>query len=222
MNIANVNLVTEVHKSRAYDSPARRTAAERTRRRILAAAHRLFTTQGYAETSVTQIARRARVSVDTVYAAVGRKPQLLLAVHDMALASGPVPLPAGERDYVQAIGSAVTAREKIQIYVEALATLLPTTAPLMNALRDAGVADPHCRAMWKSISDRRAANMLLFAADLRATGEVRDDLSDQQVSDLVWSTNSAEYFTLLASRGGTPDEFSALLSQIWTRTLLKT
>ena len=219
--MGNLDLVTDVHKSRSYDSPARRAAAERTRRRVLAAAHRLFTTQGYDDTSVAQIARRARVSVDTVYAAVGRKPQLLLAVHDMTLASGPVPLPAEQRDYVQAVRSASSAREKIRIYTAALSALLPTTTPLINALREAGATDPQCRTMWKSISDRRAANMLLFAADLRATGEVRDDLSDQQVADLVWSMNSAEYYTLLASRGAGPEDISHLLSEIWTHTLLK-
>lgn len=208
-------------KIRAYDSPARRAAAERTRLRVLAEAHRLFTVQGYADTSVAQIARAARVSVDTLYTAVGRKPQLLLAVHDMTLASGPEPLPATKRDYVQAIRSAPTATAKIEIYAAALGALLPTTAPLMNALREAGSADPQCRAMWESISDRRAANMLLFAADLRGTREIRDDLTDQQIADLVWSMNSAEYYTLLASRGFSPEDFSRLLTEVWTRTLLR-
>ncbi len=208
-------------KSRAYDSPARRAAAETTRLRVLAEAHRLFTIGGYADTSVAQIARAARVSVDTVYATVGRKPQLLLAVHDMTLASGPEPLPAAERDYVQAIRSATTARAKIEIYATALGAVLPTTTPLMIALREAGFTDPQCRAMCESISERRAANMLLFAADLRVTGEVRDDLSDHQVAELVWSMNSAEYYTLLASRGISPEDFSHLLTEVWTRTLLR-
>lgn len=113
--------------------------------------------------------------MDTVYTAGGRKPQLLLAVHDMVLASGPTPVPAEQRDYVQAVRSASSARAKIQIYTDALGALLPTTAPLMNALREAGATEPQCRTMWKSISDRRASNMLLFAADLRATREVGED-----------------------------------------------
>lgn len=209
-------------KTRTYDSPTRRLDAERTRRSVLAAAHSLFTTQGYAETSVAQIARLALVSVDTVYTAVGRKPQLLLAVHDMTLASGPVPLPADERRYVKEVRSAGSAQEVIEIYAAALGALLPVTAPLMNALREAGGTDAQCGSMWKSISDRRAANMLLFAADLRAAGGVRDDLSDQQIADLVWSMNSAEYYTLVTSRGAAPEDFSRLICEVWTRTLLET
>ena len=162
--------MTGTGKTRRYDATTRRAAADRTRRRVLAAAHHLFTTQGYAETSVAQVARRARVSVDTLYAAVGRKPQLLLAVHDMALASGPEPVPAEQRDYVRAVREAPDARAKITTYAEALGHLLPTTVPLMNALREAGATDPECRKVWVAISERRAANMLRFAADLRATG----------------------------------------------------
>ena len=50
-----------------------------------------------------------KVSVDTLYASVGRKPQLLLAVHDMALGSSDEPVAAEQRDYVAAMRAA-TAR----------------------------------------------------------------------------------------------------------------
>ena len=212
--------MTGTGKTRRYDATARRAAADRTRRRVLAAAHDLFTTQGYAETSVAQVAQRARVSVDTVYASVGRKPQLLLAVHDMALAGGPEPVPAEQRDYVQAIRETPTARGKIETYAAALGRVLPTTSPLMNALREAGTTEPQCRAVWQAINDRRAANMLRFAADLRATGELRDDLTDRQVADLVWSMNSAEYFGLLAARGLAPEEYAGHVADVWCRSLL--
>ena len=218
--MGNLLLVTETGKARRYDASARRAAAERTRRRVLSAAHHLFTTRGYAETSVAEVARRARVSVDTVYASVGRKPQLLLAVHDMALAGGPEPVPADQRDYVRAVREAPTARAKIETYAAALGHLLPTTVPLMNALREAGTTEPECRRVWQAISDRRAANMLRFAADLRITGELRDELTDRQVADLVWSMNSPEYFGLVAARGATPQEYADQVADVWCRTLL--
>jgi Bacterial regulatory proteins, tetR family len=43
-------------------------------------ARRLFTTTGYAATSVAQIAAEAGVKLDAGYASVWRKPQLLLAI----------------------------------------------------------------------------------------------------------------------------------------------
>lgn len=218
--MAKVGRVTSPVKTRRYDSPARRAAAEQTRRSVLDAAHHLFTTEGYAGTSVAAIARRAGVSVDTVYASVGRKPALLVAVHDMELAGGPEPVVAEDRDYVRAIREAPGARAKIEVYAAALGRVLPRTVPLLQALRTAGATEPECRRVFESVSERRAANMRLFAANLRATGELRAELTDDQVADLVWSMNSPDYFDLMRQRGYSPDEFAALLVDVWTRTLL--
>lgn len=212
--------MTKPVKTRKYDGSGRRAAAAVTRRNILAAARELFAAQGYAATSVAGIAAAAGVSTDTVYTSVGRKPQLLLAVHDMELAGTDEPVEATSRDYVRAIRAAVSARDKISTYAGALADVLPRTVPLLNALRAAGAREPECQQVWQQVIDRRAANMELFAADLRATGEVRDDLDDGQVAELVWSMNGPEYFTLLASRGRTPGEYAALLTDVWTRVLL--
>lgn len=187
---------------------------------MLRAARALFIARGYAETSVADVARQANVSVDTIYASVGRKPQLLLAVHDMILGSSDEPIPAEQRDYVRRLREAATAEDKILLYAETLAELLPDTVPLDLALRDAGAREPECRELRASISRRRRANMLLFAADLRGTGQLRPDLTDEQAADLVWSMNSPEYFQLLADAGYTPDEYARLLADVWTRTLL--
>jgi AcrR family transcriptional regulator len=55
----------------------REEQARRTRLAILDAARLLFTEQGYAATTIAQIAAAARVAVDTVYASVGTKPVLM-------------------------------------------------------------------------------------------------------------------------------------------------
>ena len=204
---------------RSYDATRRRAAAEQTRLGILAAARELFEESGYTGTSVQDVARRAGVSLDTVYASVGRKPQLLLAVHDMALAEGPMPLPVADRDYVRAVRAAPTLEGRITTYAAAMARILPRTVPILNALREAGATDPECAAQYTSLVERRAANMRLFAADLRSTGELRADLADDDVADLVWSLNSAEWFGLVTSRGRTPEEYAALLTDVLVRTL---
>ena len=36
-----------------------------------------------------------------------------------------------------------------------------------------------------------------FAVELRHTGQLRDDLSDEEVADVIWSMNAAEYWLLL-------------------------
>ena len=63
--------------------------------------------------------------------------------------------------------------------------------------------------------------MRRLAADLRATGELRDDLSDDEVADIVWSMNAAEYRALLVDqRGWTAERFGIWLADAWTRLLL--
>ncbi len=207
-------------KTRSYRSPQRRQRAEATRLSVLAAARDLFQDRGYAATTVAGVARSAGVSVDTVYASVGRKPELVLAVIDMELGGGDQPIPAHERDYVQGIGAEPTAQGKIEVYAAAIARLVPLTAPLQEALRKAGDTDAGCLETWRRLVTRRAANMLLFASDLRSTGDLRADLTNQEVADIVWSTNAAEFWLLLDQRGWTPTQYQSLLVDLWSRTLL--
>lgn len=212
--------MAETVKTRTYRSTVRAEKARQTRLAVLAAARDLFTENGYEGTSVAEVAAAAGVSVDTVYASVGRKPELAVAVVDMVLGSSDEPVPALERDYVQAVRAAATARDKVAIYARALRTLVPRTAPLLEALRHAGEADEASARAYAAVMDRRAANMLLFARDLRVTGELREDLSDRDVADIVWSTNSPDYWLAMRSRGWSARRYSRLLEDLWCRVLL--
>jgi hypothetical protein len=79
---------------------------------------------------------------------------------------------------VARVRAAKGAREKIETYVAALVEIQPRLAPVYLALRDAAATDPDSAATWREISERRARNMRAFAADLRATGELRTDLPE--------------------------------------------
>lgn len=205
---------------RRYRSPSRAAQAASTRTAVLRAARDLFTAEGYG-VPVARIAERAGVAVDTVYTSVGRKPDLIRAVIDMVLADSDDPLPAEQRGYVRRIREAPTAADKIRVYADAIAGLLPVVGPLQEALKEAGATDPGCARAWRGLDERRAGNMLLFAADLRSTGELRTDLDDQHVADVVWSMNSAEYFAVLTRRGWTPERIGAHLADTWIRALLE-
>ena len=208
-------------KTRRYRSAVRAERAAATRRAVVEAAHDLFTRDGYAATTVAEVAQRAGVSVDTVYASVGRKPQLALAVIDAVLGGPGSSGTAEDRDYVRTVRAATDAVRKLEVYAGALERLLPRVAPLQEALREAAAADPDCAATWQALVERRAANMLLLAQDLRATGQLRRDLSDQEVADIIWATNAAEYFQLLQQRGWSPERFGRHLSDLWVRLLLE-
>jgi AcrR family transcriptional regulator len=209
-------------KSRRYHSPRRAEQAAATRRAVLAAARELVVTKGYAATTVAEIARRAGVAVDTVYATIGRKPALLRELVETAISGTDEAVPAERRDYVRRTREAGTAREKFAAYAEGMVEVLPRLAPIFLALRDAAVTDAGCAALWAEIARRRADNMRLFAADLRATGELRADLTDDEVADIIWSMNAPEYYTLLVhDRGWTPRRYADWLVDAWSRVLLE-
>lgn len=213
-------MTNTVKSVRQYNSVLRAELAATTRHRVLASAWSLFTAQGYAATTVSQVARAAGVSVDTLYATVGRKPVLLREVVESAISGEDRAVPAQDRDYVMRVREAPEARAKIRIYSEAVAAMSPRTAPVFMALRDAAKTESDCDALDREISSRRAANMLLFASDLRGTGSVRPELTDQFVADVIWSTAGAEHFTQLSSRGWGTTEYGEYLRDLWTRLLL--
>ena len=220
MNTANLERVPSPVKTRTYRSQRREEQAASTRRAVLRAARELFVARGYPETTVAEVARRAKVSVDTLYASVGRKPQLLLAVHDMVLSSADEPVAAEQRDYVASVRAARGARAKLTTYAEALGRVFPHTVPLAESLRVAAQTDAECRKVWEGLNERRAANMLQLARELRETGELREDLTDEDVAHLVWTTNSPEFYRLTTARGRTPEHYVVTVTELWTRTLL--
>ena len=143
------------------------------------------------------IARAAEVALDTVYAAVGKKPALFRLLVETAISGEDEVVTAEERDYVQAIRAEPDAANKLRIYAAALCRIHPRLAPLVTALQGAASLDSDLKALWGEISERRATNMRLFAENLALTGSLRAELSIPAAADIIWSLGSPEYYVLL-------------------------
>jgi AcrR family transcriptional regulator len=90
--------------------------AAATRNAVLAAARELFVSNRYTATTMAEIADRAQVSADTVFATVGRKSALLRELVESAISGTEQAVPAEQRDYVAQIRAATSALDKITIY----------------------------------------------------------------------------------------------------------
>lgn len=210
-------------KPRTYRSSLRAEQARRTRQAILEAARLLLSEQGYVATTVAQIAARAGVAVDTVYASIGPKPVLMRLLMETAISGSDEAIPAEQRDYVRQVRAAVTAEQKIAIYASAVVAANARLAPLHLVLRDAAAQAPELAQIRDEIATRRAGNMRLFARDLAGTGQLRPGIDVEEVADVVWSMNSAEYFSLLVrDRGWAPERFARWLTDTWCRLFLAT
>ena len=204
---------------RRYDATGRRQAAARTRAAILDAARELFTERGYAATPMTAVADRAGVALDTVYASVGRKPELARLLIETAISGTDQAIPAEQRDYVQAIRSAPDAATKIAIYASAVTAIAPRLALVLGIIQQAAQGEPELAALWAEIAERRAANMRLFVADLAGAAPLRLDPED--AADIVWATIAPELYQLLAGqRGWSPQRYEYFLADTWHRLLL--
>jgi AcrR family transcriptional regulator len=204
---------------RRYDATRRRQSAARTRAAILDAARQLFSESGYTATSMTAIAARAGVALDTVYVSVGRKPELARLLIETAISGTDQAVPAEQRDYVRAIQAAPDADTKIALYAAAITAIAPRLTLVLCIIQQAAHDDPELAALWEEIAERRAANMRRFVADLAAVAPLRLDPSE--AADIVWATNAAELYQLLVGqRGWSPRRYEHFLADTWRRLLL--
>ncbi len=208
-------------KARPYDNEGRQIQSDKTRQRIVEAARDLMVERGYRATTVAQIAARAGVHVDTVYALVGRKPVLLRELIEQAISGTDRAVVAQDRDYVKAMRAAPDPVRKLTIYAQAMREIQARMAPLLLALRDASATEPEAKDVWREISDRRAANMRQLVEDLAGAGGLRTGLSVDEAADVIWATNSSELYVLLTvERGWPPDRYERWLADSWCRLLL--
>jgi AcrR family transcriptional regulator len=204
---------------RRYDATRRRQAAARTRTAILDAARDLFTERGYTATPMTAIAERAGVALDTVYASVGRKPELARLLIETAISGTDQAIPAEQRDYVRAVQAAPDAQTKIALYAAAVTAIAPRLALVLAIIQQAAHTEPELAALWDEIAERRAANMRRFVADLATVTPLRIDPSE--AADIVWATNATELYQLLVGqRGWSPQRYERFLTDTWRRLLL--
>ena len=180
---------------REYHSPLRRDRAEQTRAAVLDAATRLFAERGWAATGVRDIAREAGVSVETVYASVGTKPEVLQQALDVAIVGddAPVDLTARPEYLAMATGD---LRARIEASSSLTATVHARTVGLLRTLREAAGRDA---ALAERLATAHAGHRETVRAGLPLVAG--RELEDTE-ADGLWAVLSWEVFELLTGPAG--------------------
>jgi len=219
--ISPVKAPVKTGPKRRYDASSRRMAARATRRRILDSAHRLFLERGYAATTVAEIAESAGVSIETIYPSVGSKAALVRYLIETALSGAEEPVPPEEREGVEEIRAEPNPRRKVQLFARMVRPMLERLGPIWTVVLEAAPTDAKLGSLVQELRERHVGSMRLVAEHLAAAGGLRPDLSPDIAADVLWATNSPEFFRLLvAGRGWTGDAFESWLADAWQRILL--
>lgn len=200
----------------------RARSARLTRRRILNAAHELFVEQGYAATTIQQIAEKADVAWQTVYSVFGNKPAVLSAVFDVTVVGDDEPVPMMQRPFVQQIDAEPDPPSKMRIFARHLRATGERTADILSVIESAAGTDPEIAQVWRTLQDQRRYGMGVAARTFKEAGILRDDLDVDRAADLLWFFSGPwSYRALVAGRGWSPADFEAWVAETLVTQLLR-
>ena len=214
--------MTDVNRRRrAYRSPLREEGARRTRQVVTAAAADLFTTRGYATTSLADVAARAGVARPTVFATFGSKAALLREVLDQALAGDDEPVAVADRPWFRPVWDAGTADQVLDAYAAVCTVIAQRAAPVFEVVRRAADTAPEVAEMWAQTRRNRLAGARMVVDHLREVGGLRSDVDQHRAVDRLWVLNDPAHFAaLVGDRGWTVPEYRDWLSAQMKASLL--
>jgi AcrR family transcriptional regulator len=208
-------------KKRAYSSAVREEQAIRTRARIVEAAGALFETNGYARTTIRQIAAEAGVASDTVYTIFGSKARVLTALIDSRLAPGVGIANVMDRPEAQAVRDEPDPRRQLHLFARDMAATAARVRGVFEILRTASAVEPEMAAILVEMNGYRLANMRRVANWIAEHGSLRVDV--ERAAEIIWVLASPDVATMLRDgRGWSVDEHAEWLEDALVRTLLPT
>jgi AcrR family transcriptional regulator len=193
---------------------ADKTQANRQRMRV--AAQTLFTTRGYAATSMQAIADEAGMAVQTLYFTFGTKRALLSELLDVAVAGDDEPVPTLERPQVRAAIDEPDPEAQLREQARIAREIYERVAPVLQVVAHAATADPEIHELWETNNAQRAVVMERLITALAGKTPLRADTP--MAVDIALALLSPElYHFLTARRGWEPSRWEE-----WTADALVT
>jgi AcrR family transcriptional regulator len=186
----------ELVKGSASPKARRRDSAKATQWRIVKAAYELFRDQGYAATTMAQVAERAGVAVQTVYFGFHTKPALLSRAYDFAVLGEEEPQPPQSQAWYRAMEAEADVARALRHLVAGIGGVEQRVVPIAVAARIASDADPETRRVMETHEQWRAEGFRGIVEVLRAKAPLRPGLSAERATDslLLFLGNDAYRF----------------------------
>jgi len=186
---------------------AGRNRRDRTRRRLLEAADELFRERGYAATTVTAIAERAGVALQTLYLAWEGKSTLFRAAADAATTASGMPMtPQAWRDVIREqltsdAGTDPTAQHYLAAVADTFVRVAERTAVYWQMQPAAAASDPDVTIGYAAAMRQRRITIDGVARETPARG-LRPGLAATTVADTLWALASPEMYSMFVNQAG--------------------
>jgi AcrR family transcriptional regulator len=199
---------------RRYRSDVRAAAAEATRQRIRDAATRLFEEQGYAATSLREVAREAGVGERTLYDAFPNKVALFSHALDVAIVGDEEEVAVADRQEIHDAMAEPDPVRAMRSYLAYSVGLLERAGRLIMVMQAAADADDDMRAMADAGRDATIALHRRFTRSLGSRGSLAPGVDHRVASDVLYALTSPHLHQLLRrDRSWSVARYSAWIEQ---------
>lgn len=208
---------------RSYRSPQRDAQARETRARIVTAAHSLFLENGFAGTSVQDIAEASDVARPTVLTVFGTKARLLREVVDAAMAGNDDPVPVPQQPWFQPVWRATTGGECLDAYAQVCLLIARRSSAVIELVRRASDEGPEIADQWAQLQANRRTGAGSIARRVKELGGLAPGLTLPRATDRIWMANDpAHYAALVGDCGWSERAYLAWLADQLHRAVLAT
>lgn len=184
------------HLTAGPTAPRRAEQAAQTRTDVLTAAIELFGESGWARTTITAVADRARVSAETVYKAFGSKRNLLMTAIDFAIVGDDDEVAFAARPEFQRTAAIGTFEQRLRAGFELAADVYERSAGVWRAIVEAAPSDPKIEAARVDLERRRRADSRRFME--LALGRPPDETT----LDVAWLLSGPDAYNKLTGEAG--------------------
>lgn len=208
-------------KKRNYDMAHRSRLAAETRRRIVEAAGRRFLRDGYAATSMNAIAAEAGVAVQTVYASLKTKRDVLEAVIQLNVRGNDDDLPLVASAPWRQMEAETHGRCKLAMFAHIHRDICDREAGLFVVLETAAAVDSDIKPLLRDKERYRYEDQTRVARSLRHHGQLRTGLTIRNASDSIWALASERvYLALVQDRDWSTANYETWLTDQLAAALL--
>jgi AcrR family transcriptional regulator len=197
-------------KPQTSTKTSRRDRARATRQRIIAAAYDRFCANGYAGTTMADVASDAAVAVQTVYFTFHTKADLLAGAYEYAVLGADDPRPPDQQPWYAEAKVSPDIESAVRAITTGTTEITARATPLESVVRATAASDPDAARVWEHHERLRAEGYRGIVSLFTTKAPLKEGLSLVRATQLVLLyIGPHTYRGLVIDYGWSHDEYVA-------------